>query len=840
MKSNPSKTKGNSLSRAGHTRYALMAMLCALSLLLGACGGSANPSGDAVSPTPQTIGGYVESLLDVSEYAAMTPPVFAQDGSIYAAAKKTDDGDWLLLHYTDAKSAPTSSPLDIEGSITQLAINPDGELALLITADSGNDGGMPFNFGAPNASAGDATDAADDAANAADATPGVQSPANPPRMQGGESFSIQGGPGGVFLGGGALSVTWVDATGKTLDSQDLMVGNGMVSRIAALSDRQLLVSTMQDGVVRIDASGKEIMRYDGEMASSFCVAGNVLYTVSRADSSLIAYDLETGSQTRSVPMQQDTVSLLTTLMAAAPDGTLYLASNDGVWKLGTQDEAPGKVMEGLHYTIGDPSTNLSGLLAKNDGSLLIVTGNSGSMSIGGGAVVSSIRIGGGGNIVNGGQDGAAQWLSYTWNPTLDLSNIKNLTITALEDSQQLRKAIADFQREHPDVHITLNSFMDANADANAINDYVRAINAELLAGKGGDILVLDGLPMDTYISKGILKDLTDALADIGILPGIREGSKAADGKTYAIPATFSFDTLWASKEKLEGVQSLEDLAAKADTVPDGRTVLAPQTVRQLLESFFPASKSAFTDANGRVRLDTPEFEAFLECLLMVYTEPDASTETNNPFGTRGGGGTRGFAMVDIQSLLNESVEYLKQTIMGTMQVSMGYSAAGESESAWINLPSIDGASKGYTPSLLVGVNAQSQYADLATEFVKLLYSDEVQSMAGFNGLPTVAASLDKLVENQIEIAANTSSQGGMMGFSLSGGGSPMSFSISQPNEDTWRRFRAYCDELNQAQFVDETLMNFMVEETEKFFAGTKSAKDTANALQQRVAAYLGE
>ncbi len=48
------------------------------------------------------------------------------------------------------------------------------------------------------------------------------------------------------------------------------------------------------------------------------------------------------------------------------------------------------------------------------------------------------------------------------------------------------------------------------------NDAVKNLNTQLLAGKGPDMILLNGMPADAYIEKGILMDLSDFVAE---LPG---------------------------------------------------------------------------------------------------------------------------------------------------------------------------------------------------------------------------------------------------------------------------------------------------------------------------------
>lgn len=48
-------------------------------------------------------------------------------------------------------------------------------------------------------------------------------------------------------------------------------------------------------------------------------------------------------------------------------------------------------------------------------------------------------------------------------------------------------------------------------------DVIRALNTELLNGKGADVLILDGLPMETYKNKGILADLSSLFEKVRMI-----------------------------------------------------------------------------------------------------------------------------------------------------------------------------------------------------------------------------------------------------------------------------------------------------------------------------------
>lgn len=72
----------------------------------------------------------------------------------------------------------------------------------------------------------------------------------------------------------------------------------------------------------------------------------------------------------------------------------------------------------------------------------------------------------------------------------------------------IRQAATLFQEKHPELEVTYEiGYTGENGVT--LPDAIRTLNTELMAGEGPDILILDGLPADSYVDKGILEDLTD-------------------------------------------------------------------------------------------------------------------------------------------------------------------------------------------------------------------------------------------------------------------------------------------------------------------------------------------
>ena len=83
---------------------------------------------------------------------------------------------------------------------------------------------------------------------------------------------------------------------------------------------------------------------------------------------------------------------------------------------------------------------------------------------------------------------------------------EKLRIYSLKGST-IRQAATLFQEKHPELEVT---FEIGYTGENGVTlpDAIRTLNTELMAGEGPDILILDGLPADSYVDKGMLEDLT--------------------------------------------------------------------------------------------------------------------------------------------------------------------------------------------------------------------------------------------------------------------------------------------------------------------------------------------
>ena len=84
-----------------------------------------------------------------------------------------------------------------------------------------------------------------------------------------------------------------------------------------------------------------------------------------------------------------------------------------------------------------------------------------------------------------------------------------------------------------------------------------------MAGKGPDILILDGISSETYAEQGMLEDLSGILKEAGLLDNIESAYTKEDGSIYEMPVKFGIPMIEGNKED---VQAVTDLASLADVL----------------------------------------------------------------------------------------------------------------------------------------------------------------------------------------------------------------------------------------------------------------------------------
>lgn len=183
-----------------------------------------------------------------------------------------------------------------------------------------------------------------------------------------------------------------------------------------------------------------------------------------------------------------------------------------------------------------------------------------------------------------------------------------LTVYSLNDISTVRQAASQFQSEHPEVKVELRTAVEDGEAAG--EEVIQSLNTELLSKKGADVLILDGLPAESYVEKGILMDISDLVGEMkeeGIISGnFTDGFTMEDGAIYQIPSRVYVPLLLGEAEVVDAYDSLQAMADYAGEKP----LLAAENYENLLREIACVQYPELF-LEGKIR--TPEgLHAYLE------------------------------------------------------------------------------------------------------------------------------------------------------------------------------------------------------------------------------------
>ena len=286
-----------------------------------------------------------------------------------------------------------------------------------------------------------------------------------------------------------------------------------------------------EGISRYRSTdGHLLMEYPPQSYNSgAAVLGDTLLAMSADGKETVLYDLKTGRQTGG--SIYDGLSFLTAL--GLDDEGVYLGDATGIYRQTAGGTIWEKLVDGEPTSLSMPTLSLSGLTSDGEGGFYA--------------------------LLQGEDD--VRLLHYSYDPDTPTLPDTELVIFGLRDSDTIRQAIGEFQRSNPTVRVNFQVLLDEELGATA-EDVIRTLNTELMAGKGPDLLLLDGLNVDSYIEKGVLADMTEQarrLEEDGLMPNLTN-AYCRDGRVYGVPARFTVPVMMGARECVEQVWSMTDLA----------------------------------------------------------------------------------------------------------------------------------------------------------------------------------------------------------------------------------------------------------------------------------------
>lgn len=445
---------------------------------------------------------------------------------------------------------------------------------------------------------------------------------------------------------------------------------------------------------------------------------------------------------------------------------------------------------------------------------------------------------------------AGELFSYTYSADTPTVPDTELTIYSLEENSSIRQAVVMFQKKYPDIYLTLETGMTGE-DGVTRTDALKILNTEIMAGKGPDILIMDGMSSETYIKQGMLENLSDTLKDAGLLSNIQDAYTREDGSIYEMPVKFGIPMIEGSKADVDQVTDLTSLADvteahKDEYGPSEETFYKFPFVyslysQPLLEKLADSSSAAWLKADGT--LDEEKVKDFLEQAGRIYQAgkdgvdeikaayPQAFEDGQQPSYDRSYG-----IAGDAIGLLSEMNLFAVGGVFSPYDFATVVSMTKQREDLTYKLWNGQ-AENCFIPVNKIGVNAKSSQKEGALKFVEYLFSEEGQQILKNDGFPVVESVYDNdSYWDQGEVGKVLSS----VGSSNSVSGQEILYDITVPEEEKVTELKNLGKTLT-IPILDNAIIAGAVDEAGVcYLNGEIGLEEAVNSVIQEVNLYLAE
>ncbi len=497
---------------------------------------------------------------------------------------------------------------------------------------------------------------------------------------------------------------------------------------------------------------------------------------------------------------------------------LYLAGDKGLYRHAAGQEEMEQLIDGSLSRLGSPKYGIKGMVMLENGVFLAVF-NSGKV------------------------------VRFTYNPDMPSMPEECLKVYSLEDSYGIRTAISIYQIANPNVRV---EYEVGRGEDNGVTreDALKKLNTRIVAGEGPDVLLMDGLPVDSYIEKGLLLGLNEFLEGVFKEEEFFENlvrAFAHEGSVYMVPMQAGFPVMLGRAGYVSGMKNLSDVAEKMREDYPEKDILGICSEKALMKIFSISSEPAWKKENGEI--DEDAVAEFLTQMKRIYDAQmdgigqkwvDRFESTSDWYAEEIGENweyTLGFYGLNTLDYVGEYARFMA----GMTTYPYGYyditsAAKTEGFEETILAPMAGQCSNVFAPDTILGINAASEKKELAEDFLKEFMGKEVQMSLGGFGINK--AAFDELLTVDKEELGENNEYGSMA--MIDEDGVEVSLDVYYPEEEELKALKNRMESADTPYMADIVFEQAIFEEGEKYIRGNQSLEETLKEIRNQLAIYMSE
>lgn len=392
-----------------------------------------------------------------------------------------------------------------------------------------------------------------------------------------------------------------------------------------------------------------------------------------------------------------------------------------------------------------------------------------------------------------------------------------LRLYTLKENENLWQSAKLFMEKYPKYPVVIEMGI-SEEDGKTVSDAIRSLNTEIMAGNGPDIILMDGLPIEDYIEKGGLEDLSDMVESVkengeGFFENVLSSYEKGE-KVYAIPSRFSVPIIIGKEGAVtpEEVKTLSGtLKTRTEEQIKGIARNATKSIPLLLLTFWNdiISEESVVDQEA--------LSTFLEEARMLFDASEIDLEL--PYYSGDARVTMAF----------------QKDILSVDEMDMGQTLA-QLESVSANSPVFydylnSESGKKFIPKWIFGITASSEKKEAAKAFLSYFLSSENMDQYDWT------LSVNKTSFRKTLPISETKEQMTVM---YPEQDSAEGIRIQKLNAEEAEEFVNFLSEADTKIAVEQALFEEILTQAEHYVYGEESLESAVNAIVEKVEIYQAE
>lgn len=418
-----------------------------------------------------------------------------------------------------------------------------------------------------------------------------------------------------------------------------------------------------------------------------------------------------------------------------------------------------------------------------------------------------------------------------------------LTIFSASESAFLKEAVLQYQILNPVVSINYKfAAHDEPKDRQEMDILLKQVNAEMISDQAADLYILDKLPWEDYVEKGVLLNIDDAVKPFSgtgeYFDRVLNGYHSENG-TFVVPLFFRADCFVCKKEIKPYVESLETLAGYLRENP-AEEGLVPFSYQNNIKGFFlPMLYHYYGDElyeDGKVTREN--LAAFLENAKVLYDRIGQAKETDSAYYP-----------LKYNEFDNYVLDEMWQ-LLGCERGSMSLYVIGDKNV--VAVPQIfhyDNyeifSNRQFHPVMLTGIHSRTRWPEEAKEFLQFLisytkiYSEKEHRACNYIGIPVSRYTTQIWMERWREQNIEKFEQGFYYDRNYG-----ESYPVYLPEEGDGERLIQILEQASipagYASSLTDSVYGILVQGIEGYFEGEKTLEKTVDELYSRISIKQSE